>query len=538
MESRQRRTSEGREALLGREPDDVPSDSGSEDVPLAGPAAGKADAAAAAPAARRVPLSRDYGNIALLALLYLLQGVPLGLSMGSVPFLLKAKLGYGDLALFSLSSYPYSLKLLWSPIVDSTFIKSLGRRKSWIVPIQAILGITLIVLGSRIDGMLAQDKIPVGTLAIVFTAMVLLCATQDIAVDGWALTLLHEDNKTYASTAQTIGLNTGYFMSFTIFLALNSPELCNRYLRSTPLDVGIIQLGPFIQFWGIIFMICNAWLVFFQKETSDFSDVDDIKEVYKTMARICMMPQMKEFIVVMLVAKLGFMANDAITGLKLLERGFSKEDLALAVLIDFPLQIVFGYYAAKWSAGRRPLRPWLFAFYGRLLAAVLGMAMVYYTPSTGVTPSFFAVVIAGIVFSSFMSTLQFVSMGSFFTRISDPAIGGTYMTLLNTLSNLGGTWPKYFIFAAVDLFTDAPCSVADATSGATIKCLDEPAKERCAALGGTCEMRADGYYAVNIACVVVGLATLLFFIKPTISKLEVLPARTWRLVHGKSKGEE
>lgn len=39
---------------------------------------------------------------------------------------------------------------------------------------------------------------------------------------GWALTLLSEENLSYASTCQTIGLNTGYFASFTVFLAFNS----------------------------------------------------------------------------------------------------------------------------------------------------------------------------------------------------------------------------------------------------------------------------------------------------------------------------
>ena len=34
----------------------------------------------------------------------------------------------------------------------------------------------------------------------------------------------------------------------------------------------------------------------------------------------------------------------------------------LQVLIDFPFQILFGYYAAKWSSGDRPLRPvWMFS---------------------------------------------------------------------------------------------------------------------------------------------------------------------------------
>ena len=33
---------------------------------------------------------------------------------------------------------------------------------------------------------------------------------------------------------------------------------------------------------------------------------------------------------------------------------------------------------------------------------------------------------------------MFVSIMAFFAQVSDPAVGGTYMTLLNTLTNLGG----------------------------------------------------------------------------------------------------
>lgn len=33
---------------------------------------------------------------------------------------------------------------------------------------------------------------------------------------------------------------------------------------------------------------------------------------------------------------------------------------------------------------------------------------------------------------------MFVSIMAFFAQVSDPAVGGTYMTLLNTITNLGG----------------------------------------------------------------------------------------------------
>lgn len=36
-------------------------------------------------------------------------------------------------------------------------------------------------------------------------------------------------------------------------------------------------------------------------------------------------------------------------------------------------------------------------------------------------------------------TLMFTSLGSFFNRISDPEMGGAYLTLLNTIANMGRT---------------------------------------------------------------------------------------------------
>ena len=93
----------------------------------------------------------DKRNFLLLCVLYFLQGVPMGLATGSVPFLLKPYLSYGQIGVFSLASYPYSLKLFWSPIVDAVWSPTFGRRKSWITPIQVIAGLAMIYLGRHIE---------------------------------------------------------------------------------------------------------------------------------------------------------------------------------------------------------------------------------------------------------------------------------------------------------------------------------------------------------------------------------------------------
>lgn len=131
---------------------------------------------------------QDRRNFLLLVLLYFLQGIPMGLASGSVPFLLKKHLSYGQIGVFSLASYPYSLKLLWSPIVDAVWHPKLGRRKSWIMPIQMCSGLGMIYLGGNIKDMMvtagASDGSGVWTFTWWWFFLVFLCATQDIAVDG------------------------------------------------------------------------------------------------------------------------------------------------------------------------------------------------------------------------------------------------------------------------------------------------------------------------------------------------------------------
>jgi hypothetical protein len=81
----------------------------------------------------------------------------------------------------------------------------------------------------------------------------------------------------------------------------------------------------------------------------------------------------RSLLLILLVHKIAFIANESITPLKLIDLGFSKEQLALTALLDFPSQIVLSVLAAKWSMGPRPLQPWLKAQYIRAFMALVGM---------------------------------------------------------------------------------------------------------------------------------------------------------------------
>lgn len=360
----------------------------------------------------------------------------MGLATGSVPFLLKPHLSYGQIGVFSLASYPYSLKLLWSPIVDAVWSPTFGRRKSWITPVQVIAGLAMIYLGGRIEEMMKAAGANGGAGVWNFTywwfMLVFFCATQDIAVDGWAITLMSPPNISYASTAQTVGLTAGHFLSYTVFLAFNSADFANRWFRSTPSDEGLLSLGTYLNVWGWAYLIVTLGLALLKKEERT-RERDSIMHVYKSMWDVLKLRNIQTIILVHLIAKIGFQANDGVTSLKLLDKGFGQDNMALVVLIDFPFEIFLGYYAGKWSTEHTPMRLWCWAFMGRLAAAVLGQATVMIFPASPEVPFWYLLAVIGEhVVSTFMNTVMFVAVSAFHARVADPVIGGTYMTMLAT----------------------------------------------------------------------------------------------------------
>ena len=226
-------------------------------------------------------------------------------------------------------------------------------------------------------------------------------------------------------------MTAGHFLSYTVFLALSSPDFANKYFRTNPQEYGLFTLDSYLTLWGWAYLVVTIGLAVMKREERT-RERDSISAVYKVMYGILKLRNIQIFILIHLVAKLGFQANDAVTNLKLLEKGFSQEDLALTILIDFPFEISLGYYAGKWSEQYKPITVWCWAFTGRLMAAVFAQVVVMAFPAGGTTTGYLLLVIVEHVFSTFMSTVMFVAISAFHAKIADPTIGGTYMTLLAT----------------------------------------------------------------------------------------------------------
>jgi len=482
-------------------------------------------------------MMNDRGSIALLLVLYTLQGIPMGLS-GSIPFLLTDKVSYSQQALFSLVSLPFSLKLLWAPLVDSTYIRRFGRRKCWLVPVQMACGFLMLAASTVINDWVGETgSTPnVKALTAYFFMLYFLMATQDIAVDGWALTMLSEKNVGYASTCNSIGQTVGFFASQVGFLALNDATVCNKYFRSRPSDQGLVSLGAFMSFWAIVFIITTLYVCFFKRERA-FGRADDSEGLLQsyTLAWACLnLAPVKRLCLILLTCKIAFAVTDSATSLKLVEYGMPKEELAMLS----PALVVFGILIPVWvgryTAGPEPLNIFLYGYPLRILCGIMYACVlpltrpVYMVPGT--TPYYFySALITAVIVHEIGSNMMFVSQMAFYAKVSDPAIGGTYMTLLNTISNLGSKWPNSASLYIMDYLTHKECT--DELGHIILKAqkgVCQASSTACQDASGSCVVVTEGYYVQVVLCTAIGLVWLVLF-KSTIQDLQRLPQRSWRL---------
>ncbi|KAJ8271134.1 hypothetical protein GJAV_G00123150 [Gymnothorax javanicus] len=492
-------------------------------------------------------LQGELANVLLLFFLYVLQGIPLGLA-GSIPLIMQSKkVSYKDQAYFSLVFWPFSLKLLWAPLVDAIYVQKFGRRKSWLVPTQYLLGLFMLYLSFTAESLLEGDEGHHGPDVFAITALFFmlsfLAATQDIAVDGWALTMLSRENVGYASTCNSVGQTAGYFLGNVLFLALESPDFCNKYLRQEPREEGIVTLSDFLFFWAAVFMVTTTLVAFLKREDGrpqqgrrreealgrrrlSHVETQGVRETYKLLLSIVRMPTVFTFCCLLLTAKVGFSAADAVTGLKLVEAGVPKEQLALMAVPMVPLQILLPLVISKYTAGPRPLDIFYRAFPFRLLMGLVYALLVWWTPSVkqegGFPVYYYAVVLLIYAIHQVALYSMYVATMAFHAKVSDPMIGGTYMTLLNTVTNLGGNWPSTLALWLVDPLTSEECQ-----GPSSLGCGSPAEAELCTQEGGVCVILLDGYYVESVVCVVLGLCWWLWLGKRLRALQDQSPA-AWK----------
>ena len=171
-------------------------------------------------------------------------------------------------------------------------------------------------------------------------------------------------------------------------------------------------------------------------------------------------------------------------------QGLSQATLAL---IEVPVTLVSLIAPFVIRHTTQPLTWFARSYLLYLLSGIPIAAYVYFTPRIMHTNYYYPLLILLLACNEFIRVLRFTAQVGFFASISEPRIGGTYMTLLATLHNLGFSINSTAILYAANWFP-----------------------------------KQYAYVIVVISCTIFGIIWLIFSFR-MLQELENLPAHRWYL---------
>jgi PAT family beta-lactamase induction signal transducer AmpG len=127
------------------------------------------------------------------------SGLPLGLVWYAIPdWMRDIGVDIRVVGLITLAQAPWTFKVLWAPLMDRYVPPFWGRRRGWM----AVTQVALFALGLLLAGVGERPE-TIWVVGALGMAIALASASQDIAIDAYAVEVLHKDEQGAAAGART-----------------------------------------------------------------------------------------------------------------------------------------------------------------------------------------------------------------------------------------------------------------------------------------------------------------------------------------------
>lgn len=140
--------------------------------------------------ARLLPAIAGDRRFLIMLALGFSAGVPLPLTAFVLrQWMSESNISLTAIGLTALIGLSYSLKFLWSPLIDHApppFFRSWGRRRGWLASIQPVLALAILALG------FTNPAVAPALTVAVAVVVAFLSASQDIVVDAYRIEFLEE----------------------------------------------------------------------------------------------------------------------------------------------------------------------------------------------------------------------------------------------------------------------------------------------------------------------------------------------------------
>jgi PAT family beta-lactamase induction signal transducer AmpG len=188
-------------------------------------------------------------RLALMLALGFSSGLPLLLVLGTFSARLATSgIDIKAIGLFSYIALPYSLKFIWSPVVDAFDVpfltRHLGRRRAWMLVAQLSVAaaLSIMALSDPTTGLL-----PLGAAAFM---VAFAAATQDVVVDGWRIDAAEVEKQGMMAAAYQLGYRFALISAGAgaLFLADRAGWQIAYFTMAALMGVGLIAtlLAPVV----------------------------------------------------------------------------------------------------------------------------------------------------------------------------------------------------------------------------------------------------------------------------------------------------
>lgn len=154
-------------------------------------------------------------KMAALLLLGFASGLPLLLTSRTLQaWMTVEQVDLSAIGLFSLVALPYSLKFLWSPLLDRFVPPFLGRRRGWLVITQVALVLAIAAMS------LQNPRQALQLLAVNAVLIAFFSASQDIAFDAYRVDVLEEREMGAGAAVAVLGYRIALLVTGSVALIL------------------------------------------------------------------------------------------------------------------------------------------------------------------------------------------------------------------------------------------------------------------------------------------------------------------------------
>jgi len=180
------------------------------------------------------------------------SGLPFALTDDAFrAWMTKAQLNLSTIGWFSLVSLPYSLKFLWSPLLDRFVPPFLGRRRGWMALAQIALVAAILAVAVQMAAIVYLDpqhrSLNLQLLALTALIIAFLSATQDIAIDAYRADVLDERELGAGASLTILGYRVALLL--TGWIAFNLADRISWHWVYASMAI-LVGTGLFTSFWA------------------------------------------------------------------------------------------------------------------------------------------------------------------------------------------------------------------------------------------------------------------------------------------------